>query len=71
MEYFDFKPFVNAMIFAVAGILLCVISFIIIDKLAPQNLWKEITENKNVAVAILAGCFFLGIALIVGMAIHG
>jgi uncharacterized membrane protein YjfL (UPF0719 family) len=71
MDFFDVKPFVNAMIYAVAGIILFVCAFFIIDKLTPQNLWKEITENKNVAVAIVAGCLMLGIALIVGMAIHG
>lgn len=71
MDFIDWKVFANAIAFAVAGIILFMGSFFIVDKLTPQNLWKEITVNKNVAVAIVAGCMMLGIAFIVGMAIHG
>jgi uncharacterized membrane protein YjfL (UPF0719 family) len=48
-----------------------VLAFVIIDWLTPQTqIWKEITERKNLAVAVLAGSFMLAIAIIISAAIH-
>ncbi len=60
----------NSLLFAGIGILVLVLSFIIIDKLTPYNLWKEIVEHKNVALAIFAASFMLGLAIIISSAIH-
>jgi putative membrane protein len=38
--------------------------------LTPENLWKEIIEKRNNALAIVAGAFILAIAIIVASAIH-
>lgn len=61
----------NAVLFATVGVVLLAMAFIIIDWIAPQKLWHEITENKNVAVATFMGLFLLGIALIIASAVHG
>ncbi len=60
----------NSLLFAGIGILVLVLSFIIIDKLTPYSLWKEIVEHKNVALAIFAASFMLGLAIIISSAIH-
>jgi putative membrane protein len=53
------------------GILILVITFIALEKLTPKhNLWKEVVENKNTAVALIAGFFMLAIAIIIASAIH-
>jgi uncharacterized membrane protein YjfL (UPF0719 family) len=39
--------------------------------LTPGELWKEIIERQNMAVAILAGAVALGLSMIISAAIHG
>jgi uncharacterized membrane protein YjfL (UPF0719 family) len=47
------------------------IGFVLIDKLTPYHLWKELVEEKNVAVAIIAAAMCLSVSNIVAAAIHG
>ena len=47
------------------------LSFAVIDTLTPYNLWKEISQDKNVALAIVVGAMSLGICTIIAAAIHG
>ncbi|WP_315817556.1 DUF350 domain-containing protein [Paraflavitalea speifideaquila] len=59
------------MIYSFLGIAVLVISFVVVEKLTPKhNLWKEIVEKQNTALAIVAGFFMLAIAIIVASAIH-
>lgn len=60
-----------SVIYAVIGVVVLWISFIIIDKLTPYNLWKEIVEHKNLALAIVVAAMFIAIGQIVAAAIHG
>ncbi len=60
----------NALIFAVLGVVILVVSFMIWDKITPYDLWKEIIEKHNTALAIFAGFMALGIAIIVAAAVH-
>lgn len=60
----------NSLLFAGIGIIVLVLSFIIIDKLTPYNLWKEIIEKRNVSLAIVVASFMLGLAIIISSAIH-
>lgn len=61
---------VAAVVFAVLGIVTFLLSFVVVDRLTPYDLWKEIIENQNSALAILIGFAALGIALIIASAIH-
>jgi uncharacterized membrane protein YjfL (UPF0719 family) len=62
---------INSVIFSLLGIAILVIVFVIIEKATPKhNLWKEIVENKNVALAIVAGFFMLAMSIIIASAIH-
>ena len=45
--------------------------FVIVDKLTPYDLWDEIVEKKNVALAIVVGAMCIAIGLIVAAAVHG
>ena len=44
---------------------------VIVDKVTPYNLWSEIIEKKNVALAIVVGSMAIAIGMIVSAAIHG
>jgi uncharacterized membrane protein YjfL (UPF0719 family) len=67
------KPgvFFGSMLFALIGVLMFWICFVIIDKLTPYDLWAEIIEKKNTALAIVVGAMCIAIGLIVSAAVHG
>jgi uncharacterized membrane protein YjfL (UPF0719 family) len=54
----------------VLGILIFVLAFVFIDKVTPFHLWKEIVEDKNVALAVLLGAMSIGICIIIAAAVH-
>jgi uncharacterized membrane protein YjfL (UPF0719 family) len=60
----------NSLIYALLGVVIFITSFIIVDKLTPYDLWKQLVEEKNVALAIVVGAAALGICLIIAAAIH-
>ena len=59
-----------ALVFAFIGIAIFVLSFILIDRLTPYDLWKEIVQEKNMALAVLIGAFSIGICIIIAAAVH-
>ena len=63
--------FLATLLYAGVGILIFIISFVLVDKLTPGELWKEIIERQNMAVAILAGAVAIGISSIIAAAVHG
>jgi uncharacterized membrane protein YjfL (UPF0719 family) len=67
------KPgvFFGSMLFALIGVAIFWICFVIIDKLTPYDLWAEIVEKRNVALAIVVGAMCIAIGLIVSAAVHG
>ena len=68
----DFHPgyLLNAILYATLGIVIFVIAFAVIDKMTPYHLWKEIVEDKNVALAILLGAMSIGLCIIIAAAVH-
>ena len=66
------KPgvFFGSMLYALMGVAIFWISFLIIDKLTPYNLWDEIVEKKNVALAVVVGAMCIAIGLIVAAAVN-
>ena len=61
----------GSMMYALIGVIVFWVSFIIVDKLTPYKLWEEIVEHKNVALAIVVGAMCISIGNIVAAAIHG
>ena len=61
---------VAAVVFALIGITVFIVSFVVIDRVTPYTLWKEIIDDHNTALAILIGALALGISIIVAAAIH-
>jgi putative membrane protein len=67
------KPgvFFGSMLYALIGVLVFLVCFVIVDKLTPYQLWQQIVGEKNVALAIVVGSIAISIGLIVAAAIHG
>ena len=61
---------VNAIVYAAIGILIFASAFIVIDKMTPYHLWKEIVQEHNTALAILLGAMSIGICVIIAAAVH-
>ena len=60
----------NSILYAILGVILFVALFVIIDKVTPYHLWRELVEKQNPALAIVVGFAALGICVIVAAAIH-
>jgi len=62
--------FVAAVVFALLGVVLFVVGFIIFDKITPGSLWKELLEDQNTALGVLMAGVAIAIAIIIAAAIH-
>ncbi len=70
MDFVNPQFLVNSLVFSILGVIVFWISFIIIDKITPYDLWKEIIEKQNLALSIVVASMCLGIALIVAASVH-
>lgn len=70
MEWLKPDVVLGSVLYAVIGVLIFWISFIIIDKLTPYDLWLEIVEKQNKALGMVVAAMSLGICIIVAAAIH-
>lgn len=60
-----------SVLYSVVGLGTFLVCFWIVDKLTPGDLWKEIVEKRNTAVAIFFGFLALGMSLIIAACLHG
>jgi len=63
-------PVINGIIFAGLGIIVFILAFSLIVKLAPLDFWKQVGEERNIAAAILAGAVALGLCWIIAATLH-
>ena len=61
----------GSVLYAVIGIVVLGLFFVIVDKLTPYHLWTEIVDKKNIALAIVLGAVCIAVGLIVAAAVHG
>jgi uncharacterized membrane protein YjfL (UPF0719 family) len=71
MEYIKMSALVGSLLYSVIGVLILCLTFWIIDKLTPYDLWKELIENRNQSLATVVAGMFVAIAIIVAASIHG
>lgn len=71
MENLLWHAVLNSIIFSVTGIIILIITYFLIEKVTPENTWKEIVQNKNVAVAIVFAALIIGMSMIISASIHG
>lgn len=71
MEYLKPAAIIGSILYSVIGIFLVIIGFVVVDRITPYDLWKELIESRNQALATVVAAFCLSIAVIVAAAIHG
>jgi len=71
LEWLHPAVIAGTVLYALIGVAVLWLSFIVIDKLTPYDLWKEIVEEKNLALGVMVGAMFIALGLIIAAAIHG
>jgi len=71
LEWLRPGVFFGSMLFALLGVAVFWLCFVIVDKLTPYDLWGEIVEKQNLALAIVVGAMCIAIGLIVAAAVQG
>ena len=66
----EWKYVLASLLYSFIGIAVLGVSFWIFEKITPENIWKEIIEKQNVAIAIVSAAFMIAIAIIISSAIH-
>lgn len=59
------------LVYALIGVLVLALGFVIWDRLTPVDMWREIWEKQNLALAVLAAGMAIGLSIIIAAAIHG
>lgn len=70
MEWLKPAAILGSVMFALIGVVIFWLCFVIIDKITPYDLWGEIVEKQNVALGMVVAAMSLGICIIVAAAIH-
>ena len=61
----------GTVLYAVIGVVVLWLAFVIIDWITPYKLWEQIVEEKNMALAVMVGAMFIALGMIIAAAIHG
>jgi putative membrane protein len=70
---YGLKPLamLSVVVYSAIGFAVFGIAFLIMTKISPISIAKEIEEDQNVALAILMGSIFIALAIIIQAAIRG
>lgn len=71
LEWLKPAIILGSILYALIGVAVLWLSFLIFDKMTPYRLWEEIIDKKNTALAIVVGAMCIAIGLIVAAAVHG
>ena len=69
-EWMSLMAIGGTLLYALLGVLIFWLSFIVVDKLTPYKLWEEIVEHRNLALAIVVAAKGIAIGLSVAAASH-
>ena len=71
LEWLKPAIILGSILYALIGVVIFWICFVIVDKLTPYHLWDEIVHKHNTALAIVVGSMCIAIGMIVSAAVHG
>ncbi|MCP4406775.1 MAG: DUF350 domain-containing protein [Gammaproteobacteria bacterium] len=60
----------SSLVYSFIGIFMFFIALVVIDKLTPYSIHKEIEEDQNIALGIIIGATLIGLAIIISAAIQ-
>jgi putative membrane protein len=62
---------ISSLVFASIGIVVFALAFVLMTKVAPFSVKKEIEEDQNTALGIIMAGVIIGVAIIIAAAVHG
>jgi len=71
LEWLKPEIIIGSILYALIGVVIFWLCFVIVDKITPYHLWDEIVHKKNTALAIVVGSMAIAIGMIVAAAVHG
>jgi len=66
----NWNVYLETLLYIVTGLVVFVLFIILLEKLTPWSLKKELLEDENVALAIIIAAIFIAIGLIIASAIQ-
>ena len=63
------RMILDVTIFGVIGVVLLIVGYYIWELVTPYNLRRELQDNKNLAVAVVAASFIIGMAVVIAAAL--
>jgi len=69
-EYLKPAALIGSLVYSLLGVIFVVLAFVVIDKLTPYDLWKELIEERNQSLATVVAAMCIAIAIIVASAMH-
>lgn len=70
MAELHFAPILSTIVYSLIGIVVFLVGVIVIDKVTPYSVQKEIGEDQNIALGIIVGCMMIAMAIIIAAAIR-
>ena len=70
MDYLNPSALINSIVYSVLGVVVFWVAFIVVDKITPYDLWREIVKERNLPLVIIVAAMCLGIAIIGAAASH-
>lgn len=71
LDWLKPEVILGSTMYAVIGVVIFWIAFVIVDLITPYKLWEELVERKNLALAVVVAAMCISIGNIVAAAIHG
>jgi len=62
---------VECLLFSVIGLVAFILAIVVVERVTPFSLRKEVEEDQNTALGIVLGSIVIGIAIIIAAAISG
>ena len=60
---------VASIVYALIGVAIFAVAFLVMDKISPFSLKKELAEDDNIAVGIVMASIIIGLSIIIAAAI--
>ena len=71
LDWLRIDLMISSILYAFIGVGVLCLSFAVIDTFTPYELWEQIVEHKNMALAIVVAGMFIAVGQIIAAAIHG
>ncbi|MDH5179438.1 MAG: DUF350 domain-containing protein [Gammaproteobacteria bacterium] len=69
MAELHFSHIASTIVYSLIGLMMFALGYIIIDKITPYSVHKEISEDHNVALGVIIGSVMIALGIIIAAAI--